>query len=153
MYYSSKPPFLLTNPTDPLSPLFIWSKTNELFSDCYFNYSAVVPASHSSCAYRLVWFEEYPSSMYPSTKTRFGSHALYSQHPAGSHPKTRTNPERSQRVDRLKALAKLSAKPLPRVVSALVHNRVPPGPRQSTGQKTLRKMTASRSYPRKRVFR
>lgn len=103
--------------------------------------------------HRVVRFEEHASNTHRSRYNHSGLQPPFVQQPVASHRRTTTNPKRGQRAERLKALAKLTLKPFPKVVSALAHNQVPSGPRRSTGQKTLQKMVAYNSTSKKQVVR
>lgn len=103
-----------------------------------------------------------PSTPYPSHSSH--PYPLYYQsasrpqnhhHGSGNHrpPHHHSGPgaTNSTRLDRLQALAKLSMRPLPQVLSALAHNRVPSGTRQSVGQRKLRHVTKKASVVKKRL--
>lgn len=67
-------------------------------------------------------------SMLPQNSSRPQGVIQNSGRSSSSHP----------RLERLVSLAKLSMKPLPKVVSALVNHQVPRGPRPSFGESALR---------------
>lgn len=66
-------------------------------------------------------------------------HCGYALNADDNHSATKPR-KGSSRRDRLTDLAKISFGPLPQVVTALVHNNISPGPRQSIGQSNLQFM-------------